>query len=568
MSRPSTLITLLLPIALTLLSSCMGEGKRMLGELERLEALNQSDTLFTSDSAAQRLVTYYDRWYRIPTARNRQLRMRAYYMLGSAYRDMGESPKALESFQLAVEASDTTSSNYDIDYLMRIHSQMSELYLKQRLLDEELKELDIAEHLAWKIKDTLSALIFCEYKCHSLYNKGEYEKCIKQTTELSRRFHESGYSDEALLTYTYCINSCFALGRYSQMKEYITKYEECNFIRKAPQKIAGERSALYIFKGQYYQATEQADSAIYYFRKALTHIQEGTSELLVYKGLFQAYGLQHNADSVLKYTSLYAEAKDRNFDSEVSEAIIQSSSMYRYERNQRIAIANAQKAIKLKYALTFALAMAFAIVLLAYRYYKKKEARLRQIDQEYMTAMREHEQIIKEYQILKQEYNRFKTSDETTELIRQKQKRIDFLERYIGKLRSEMGALSYSKKEKLLQENETVVYFIRKTQITPSWKAPAETMWRELAKVFSHYMPLADSLMRKAELSRQERYTCILAYLNLSTGDIATLLGTSISRISNVKNSASTKLFGDEQGKLIRKRLIEAECTSDMKNFY
>ena len=148
-------------------------------------------------------------------------------MLGSAYRDMGESPKALESFQLAVEASDTTSSNYDIDYLMRIHSQMSELYLKQRLLDEELKELDIAEHLAWKIKDTLSALIFCEYKCHSLYNKGEYEKCIKQTTELSRRFHESGYSDEALLTYTYCINSCFALGRYSQMKKYITKYEFC-----------------------------------------------------------------------------------------------------------------------------------------------------------------------------------------------------------------------------------------------------------------------------------------------------------------------------------------------------
>ena len=56
-------------------------------------------------------------------------------MLGSAYRDMGESPKALESFQLAVEASDTTSSNYDVGYLMRIHSQMSELYLKQRLLD-------------------------------------------------------------------------------------------------------------------------------------------------------------------------------------------------------------------------------------------------------------------------------------------------------------------------------------------------------------------------------------------------------------------------------------------------
>ena len=120
----------------------MGEGKRMLGELERLEALNQSDTLFTSDSAAQRLVTYYDRWYRIPTNRNRQLRMRAYYMLGSAYRDMGESPAALHYFDIATQQPDTTNvDSATAATLFRIYGQMATIYEQQDMYQEDIERL-------------------------------------------------------------------------------------------------------------------------------------------------------------------------------------------------------------------------------------------------------------------------------------------------------------------------------------------------------------------------------------------------------------------------------------------
>ena len=542
MSRPSARIAFILPL-LTLLSSCMGEGKRMLGELERLEALNQSDTLFTSDSAAQRLVTYYDRWYRIPTNRNRKLRMRAYYMLGSAYRDMGESPKALESFQLAVEAGDTTSSNYDVDYLMRIHSQMSELYLKQRLLDEELKELDIAEHLAWKIKDTLSALIFCEYRCHSLYNKGEYEKCIKQTTELSRRFHESGYSDEALLTYTYCINSCFALGRYSQMKEYITKYEECNFIRKAPQKIAGGRSALYIFKGQYYQATERADSAIYYFRKALTHIQEGTSELLVYKGLFQAYGLQHNADSVLKYTSLYAEAKDRNFDNEVAEATIHTKELYDYTEEQKIVKKKTSEIYRLRgglYICLLIVVICVGLTLFLMFLHEKRERKFRELQQEHQRATNTMLDLEEELKFLKAE----KVYDTTT--VNSCMQKIDVLKERITYLEHAMLNGGGKNNRAKLEECDIVKRFRDACIPRPKGNNQIqEEDWNRLRDaVEKHYPHFYDLMNQRRQLSVKDYRVCLLTMANFCAFDIDLLMEQQPSYASVAKKRLHKKVFG------------------------
>ena len=83
---------------------------------------------------------------------------------------------------------------------------------------------------------------------------------------------------------------------------------------------------------------------------------------------------------------------------------------------------------------------------------------------------------------------------------------------------------------------------------------------------YGQYMPLASAYMRKAGLSWQEKCTCILVHLDYSTNDIAMLLETSGPRISNAKRNANRKLFGDEEGQWLRKRLVEIESEGEELN--
>ena len=162
-------------------------------QLERFEEMNRTDVPMTPDSV-QPIVRHYDHWWH-----SRNHRMRAYYMLGCAYRDQGSAPRALENYQRAVNIADTTDARCDLNTLMRVHSQMSQIYLQQRLLEQEEKELHIAERLAWQIGDTLSALIFEELICNDLYNNGLYKECISRSKKLYHKYLEYGYPEHAVI---------------------------------------------------------------------------------------------------------------------------------------------------------------------------------------------------------------------------------------------------------------------------------------------------------------------------------------------------------------------------------
>lgn len=127
-----------------------------------------------------------------------------------------------------------------------------------------------------------------------------------------------------------------------------------------------------------------------------------------------------------------------------------------------------------------------------------------------------------------------------------------------------MNLLNYAERENLLAKSNIVCYFLNKTNITPNWKAPKADKWRALMKTYEQYMPLSTTYMSRFNLSWQEKCTCILVHLDFSTNNIAMFLETSNSRISNVKKNASKKLFGDEEGQKLRKRLADIECEADI----
>ena len=95
-------------------SQGFSQGSLRRWQLLRLMAQNKCDTVFRSDSLQLLLTDYYDH-HGTPNER-----MAAYYMLGRAYSDMGEAPRAIQCFLDAVACADTTSLECDIQLPLEI----------------------------------------------------------------------------------------------------------------------------------------------------------------------------------------------------------------------------------------------------------------------------------------------------------------------------------------------------------------------------------------------------------------------------------------------------------------
>ena len=125
---------------------------RMRALLDRADNMNRAYIPMTDgiDSLLLEATRYYDRH---GTA-NQQVR--AHYLLGCAYRDMGEAPAALQSYQDAIDRADTLSDDCDYPRLMSVYGQMAELFHAQNLPHDELAQRKKIGDYALLVDDTLS----------------------------------------------------------------------------------------------------------------------------------------------------------------------------------------------------------------------------------------------------------------------------------------------------------------------------------------------------------------------------------------------------------------------------
>ena len=120
--RGRCLLLVLLPMIL--LVAC-DDGARQRLQLEELERMNRADSLMTNDSLALDLAEWFDD-HGTP---NEQ--MRAYYILGRTYADLGEAPQAIEAYNDAADRADTTDADCDYKTLARVYAQKAEVFYYQ-----------------------------------------------------------------------------------------------------------------------------------------------------------------------------------------------------------------------------------------------------------------------------------------------------------------------------------------------------------------------------------------------------------------------------------------------------
>ena len=534
----------LLPLALCfLLTVCCGPGE---GHYERLleqaEEMNRQDSLFTSDSLGLALVGHYDHWWH-----TRLHRLRAYYMLGCAYRDMGEAPAALHYYNMAVEQADTAhtdSATYAT--LFRVYGQMAMVYEQQNMPQEELEALENYCRYALLAGDTLSFIIGNERKVVPYHQTDDSIKVLDQTEKVYELYGRHGYGDIAARVYPTAIYVSLLNGNYVRARRYMDIFEHESGLFDENGNIASGREHYYNSKGLYYLGTGKTDSAEYYFRRLLPY----GYQIEACEGLLSIYEERKNADSIAKYATLYKDAQVQWASSRQSSSIIQSSAMYRYERNQNLAAQKAQEASRAKsisWFIGLASALAFALFYIAHSRAKARSRRKEQeydsLEKQYENKTSEYQKLIKEYTILRHTCDASDISIETERLLEEKEGRIRELETELGWYMDKSGVLDILEKEERIRKEEIVTFFEEKTLMVKGWKAPSEKKWGELSDIYKQYFPLAFPSI--ADMPRQERYTCILTHIGFSTGMAAILLETSSQRITNVKRKANHKLAGD-----------------------
>lgn len=498
----------------------MRRADRMYLELLRGKAMNKADSLFTTDSLMRRVVRYYDRL----GSRNR--RMLAHYVLGCAYRDMQSAPRALEQYQQAIDVADTTASDCDLNTLMRVHSQMADLFHRLHLYEEAHHQDSIAQRLAWQIGDTLSALRLEEQKCNYLSVAEKHEACIEKVLELQRKYNQYGFKASATILDIFLVKSYLALQKYEKAKMFLIGLK-CNpSIMNDIRNLKGRKGRLHYYEGRCFLGVNEVDSAEACFRNGLSDVHINNNALLIYKGLADVYALQHKADSVLKYTTLYTDEKERRYNESMGQTTLQLSAVYDYSVEQRIANEQRRKAFLWKY---LSLVFLFVCTIVGFYLWKKKE-RVRHLNRE---LRRKTQELI--YEVAR-----------VNEDAAQKDERIIKLKGQMEYLCHELKDTHTSQEETLLSQSDIAERF-RRTLTSPNEPHLDQQDWNRLAETVNRCHPTFLPLIHGGKrLNTNEQRLCMLLLCGFKPFQIDDLMGMKHTFASQTRQRLHKKVFGTE----------------------
>ena len=516
--------------ALLLLPACSGgDREQMLRLLEELERMNRAYELMTNDSLAQQLVEYFDS-HGTPNER-----MRAYYMQGSVYRDLGEAPLALESYLNAVECADTTSSDCDYRTLSRVHYQASKIYDTQVLPRNQLYELRLAESCAWKACDTLTA-IECYSQTADAYRLLQRPDSVVYIREkASQMFDAIGDRKNAGMKLGAAVTSAIDIGDIHRARRFINKYEAHSGLLKADGSIQQGREFYYYIKGQYYLAIGQADSAEQMFRRLARDGQSLNDHIASSKGLQEVYERLKIPDSIAKYANLGYQLNDSAYSMAEMENIQRLKASFDYNRNRRLAMEKSFEAERTRNYLYLSVTLAVAVlIVVSFVVILYRRRKLLQ-----MSAFRERLAALEKEQT---ELMQLRSDDkaEFASVIERKDRNIASLLNEVAEIRKKIIHDTESLEYRL--KNAPVVRTLReKLESNPPHPATLEN-FKELKNLVNANIPL---FYDQFQMLRPAEYEiCLLIRTYFQPAEISKLTNRSNDYITNIRKRILEKVYG------------------------
>lgn len=518
---------------------------RMRYELLRAEAQNKLYIPFTTDSVLREVANCYNRH----GSSNDRLRSR--YLLGCAYRDLHEAPIALLTWEEAIDAADTTADDCDYATLSRVYGQMAEMYMWQRMPEKQLECERLFCKYSLAAGDTLASLRGRLHCNSAYYTLGDTAAILSNITDVRQRYLEQGLDKEAAKVYSSAIDIAVEKGQLGWARLMMNEYEQHSGLFDENGNIQKSRIRYYYVKGLYYLGIQEEDSAEKFFRRLLP---DSLHAIDAYRGLFKLYQMKLAPDSSFKYGQLYETALARFVDGTKAEAIIQAQGMYDYSRQERLASdALRNSRTTLAVALIVGVLFVFAASC-AFMYYLTRKHAAEQERQKLLSSYNQTKQKLEETRkditVLRNASTKLQSLNK---LLIEKEQKVERLENEMTFLVSQLDGSAFYNLASDKAKSDVIQLFHNKARpivvkegARSIVEAPlaSEKEWNMLAEMMRiHYPEFHAFITEKNHFTTQKYRICILSRLNFDVCEMATLLQTSPTTISNARRLISMKLF-------------------------
>ncbi len=533
--------------ALTLLRSMSfsSTADRMYHFLLLADACNKCYDTLPPDSILREVADFYDRH----GSANEQVR--AHYLLGCAYRDMGEAPQALQCYQDAVDLADTISDKNDYRLLCRVYSQMAYIFYRQGLYHKHLELMKTSVNYAWRGNDTLAAVLNYENLVHSYRELDMPDSMLIVSENAYRLYTQYGYNKYAASALSNNFRILIKNREWEKVKKLMSYYELESGFFDSSGNIEHGREIYYNVKGYYHLGKGEFDTAEYFFRKELHDGKDFNNQNAGAYGLAELFHILHQPDSAAKYYQYAYAMNDSMYAQKTTEEVARMQAMYDYSRHQKM-IRDVEKKVEHERSIWQWGGVLFLFILLIIAFVIKN------IRNEKKTALLKYEhskeivrRIKEDIERAKKEIVVLKTTQDSAviELLEEKEKQIAILSEELkqalgNKLKVSVENQLSNKEEKLKLDKtyKTIILDIYKG------KELTKENWEQLTGLLHYYFPECSNFImsKRYMLSDEEYRVCILIRLHVMPKSIGMIIKKSDGSVTNIRIRLLKKLFGEE----------------------
>ena len=508
------------------------QSQKMRYELLRHKAMNKACITFTSDSVMKKVVDYYD------NHGSANERMLANYVLGCVYRDMYETPMALEYYNKATEQADTTAADCDYGTLYRVYSQMGFLFSKQYLPYQLLDAFGKAVKYAYLAKDTLNAIINYQNRENAYSYLGNKDSVIAINLHAATMFKQIGNNYAAAIAFGCNYNYYIEKKDFINAKKAFEAYNSTGYEGNSNYEDA--KAYVLCLKGTYYMFTGQLDSACYILQQSLKFCKSFSNKAATTKALAHYYAKVNQPSLAMKYALQSSEYNDSDLIEARKTQLQQVQAMYDYGRNQEIARMAEQKATRstqMNYMVVFACVI--LLLFLSYIYRKQLVLKKKRIA---VSKLLYEDSLLKLKRLQDEKAKLVAENDNKLfQVIMEKENTIDKLKAEISDIQDKYSLTSVSNVELTLMDS-SICKKIKFIEVHPRKKMSDED-WKELADTVEKTIPNFIPRL-KNKLNDKDYQICLLIRLGFTTSLIARLLGLSDAAISKSRKTMLKKLCG------------------------
>lgn len=513
----------------------LSKSQRMRCLLLNMQARDKNNMPISEEGAAIECVKYYE-----SNGSNNDKAL-AYYLLGSVYRDMNDSPVALEYYLKAVNVADTLGNECNPRLLRTIYGQISDIYHLQNLPQEEMEAQSKYKKYADMLNDKYESLIAECMFVRPYFLLKQNDLCLKIGLKAYNDFLMAGYKPQAAASLMYPIHIYIERGDYDNANHYINVYDSLT------RKEKDGKSNINYYKGLnalHYGETEKAGG---YFS---TLIGTGQDEA-AYRGMMLYYQRKRDIDSVVKYANLYADANDTMHTRMRNSTIEQMSALYNYSRYQTKAMEEENHAENLAYWL-LAMTVVFFLTVSAgsylYRRYKRKKT------EETNRLKNSYKETVAQMNKTREDLDILESNHRT--LLEQKKREIEQLARQKAEYEELYKKFKVEDEERKFHTSDVVRKFHKMATPKLGQKPPEKADWVNAFLAAEQHLPAFYALAQWNKLSERERKVLLLLKMGMKNADIKILMGgISDQTVSNTKARINNKLFKDCKAATIEENL-------------